>query len=73
MRIFSFFLSCFLITSASFAQKSFNIKNYGAIGNGKVICTKALQIAVNACNKNGGGDVVIPPGVFVIGTVHLKK
>ena len=73
MRIFVFFLFCFFTTSVSLAQQTFNIKNYGAIGNGKIICTKALQGAVDACSKNGGGDVVIPSGIFIIGTVHLKS
>jgi len=73
MKIFASCLFCLFIAPTSFAQQTFNIKNYGAIGNGKTICTKSLQSAVDACNKNGGGDVVIPPGIFVIGTVHLKS
>lgn len=59
---------------AGFAQlKSFDIKAYGGIGDGQTINTKALQSAIDACNANGGGDVVIPTGVFVIGTVYLKS
>lgn len=57
-----------------FAQnKSFNINAYGAVGDGKTVNTKALQTAVDDCNKNGGGMVVVPTGVYIIGTVHLKS
>jgi Glycosyl hydrolases family 28 len=73
MRFFRLLLWCIFITCTCWAQQTFNIKDYGAIGDGKLICTKALQSAMDACNKNGGGDVIIPPGIFVIGTVHLKS
>jgi hypothetical protein len=74
MKCLLSFLIILLINGHSIAQSDiFNIKNYGAVGDGKTICTKAVQNAVDACNKNVGGDVVIPTGVFMIGTVHLKS
>jgi len=55
-----------------FAQlKDYNITAYGAIAN--TVCTKPLQAAIDACNAAGGGDVVVPTGVFMTGTVHLKS
>ena len=63
-----------LFTAHSFAQlKQYNITSYGAVANNGTICTKALQAAIDACNANGGGDVVIPTGVFLSGTIHLKS
>jgi hypothetical protein len=53
--------------------KTYDITAYGAVGDGKTICTKAIQSAVDACNANAGGDVVVPTGIFIIGTVHLKS
>lgn len=59
---------------AALAQvKSFNITAYNGVGDGKTVNTKALQSAIDDCQKNGGGDVVIPTGVFLIGTVYLKS
>ena len=55
------------------AQSTFTISSYGAVGDGKTICTLALQRAVDACHRSGGGEVLIPPGVFLIGTVHLRS
>jgi len=63
-----------LLCGKSIAQSgTYNITDYGAVKNSDQACTKALQAAVDACTANGGGDVVIPEGVFLIGTVHLKS
>src|SRR2546430_2567238 len=51
----------------------YNIVDYGAKGDGVTLDTKALQAAIDACNKDQGGTVLVPAGVFVIGTVELKS
>lgn len=69
--ILAFFI---LLISNSFGQTGhYNITAYGAVKNTGKTCTKAVQTAVDACNVNGGGDVIIPTGTFIIGTVHLKS
>ncbi len=74
MKIFcSVFLLIFTAYSDVAQTKTYNITDYGGIGDGKVICTKALQNAVDTCNHNGGGEVIIPTGIFMIGTIHLKS
>jgi polygalacturonase len=74
MKFLSSFIFCYVIACNCVAQNpTFNINDYGGVGDGKTICTNALQSAVDACNKNGGGEVLIPPGIFMIGTVHLKS
>ncbi len=50
----------------------FNIKDYGAVGDGVAIETQAVQNAINACTEAGGGIVRVPAGDFVIGTISLK-
>jgi hypothetical protein len=49
------------------------IADYGAIGDGKTLCTQAIQHALNAAEALGGGTVVIPPGTYLIGTLHLRN
>lgn len=53
--------------------QAFNINDYGAVGDNKTINTLAIQHAVDACYKNGGGRVYVPAGVFITGTFHLKS
>ncbi|HEV2326631.1 MAG TPA: glycosyl hydrolase family 28-related protein, partial [Terracidiphilus sp.] len=58
---------------ADLGARVYNIRNYGAKGDGKTIDTAALQAAIDACNKDGGGIVLVPAGTFVIGTTELKS
>jgi len=53
--------------------KIYNIRDFGAVGDGKTLDTAAVQSAIDACNKDQGGTVLVPAGVFVIGTVELKS
>lgn len=51
----------------------YNIRAYGAKGDGTTIDTAAVQAAIDACTRDGGGTVLVPAGTFVIGTVELKS
>jgi polygalacturonase len=63
-----------LLANNCFSQTNqYDITTYGAVKNSDKLCTKAVQAAIDACNSGGGGDVVIPEGVFISGTVHLKS
>lgn len=53
--------------------QTFDITKFGAIGDAKTINTISIQKAVDACNRNGGGTVLIPTGIFMTGTVYLKS
>jgi polygalacturonase len=52
---------------------TYNIRDYAAKGDGKTLDTAALQSAIDACHRDGGGTVLVPAGAFVIGTVELKS
>ena len=53
--------------------KVYNIRSFGARGDGKTVDTKALQAAIDACTHDGGGTVLVPAGTFVIGATELKS
>jgi parallel beta-helix repeat protein len=44
----------------------YNVKDYGAKGNGKTNDTSAIQKAVDAASSAGGGEVRIPAGIYMI-------
>jgi hypothetical protein len=51
-----------------------NVVAYGARGDGSTKDTLAIQRAIDACAKSGGGTVILPPGkTFVSGTLVLKN
>lgn len=45
-----------------------NVRDFGAVGDGKTNDTQAIQKAIDA-----GGAVYIPDGVYVTGTLYLKS
>ncbi len=61
------------IKAPVFPKKDFDITKYGAVADGKTLCTEAIAKAVNACAKAGGGRVVVPKGEFLTGAIHLKS
>lgn len=54
-------------------MKIFDIRDFGAIGDGATLNTKAIQKAIDACAQNGGGRVLLSEGVYMTGTVILKS
>ena len=50
----------------------FNIKEFGAKGNGISLDTHPIQDAIDKAFENGGGVVEIPSGTYLIGTLILK-
>ena len=53
--------------------QNFDIHQFGANGDGKTSSTKAIQQALDACVKSGGGKVIISQGTYFTGTLFLKS
>lgn len=58
---------------ASPIKSMFNVRQYGAKGNGKVLDSQAINKAIDAAAKVGGGTVYFPPGVYLAASIHLKS
>ena len=50
-----------------------NIVDYGAKADTTVLSTQAVQRAIDDCSKAGGGRVVVPTGIYKIGTIELRS
>ena len=62
-----------VIIEPKFRKDSFNIIKYGAIADGNTLNTKSINAAIDACNKKGGGVVLVPSGLWLTGPVVLKS
>ena len=70
---FSLWLILGVLTANLLSQRLpfYNILDHGAKADGKTVNTAAINQAIEACNKAGGGTVFVPAGEFRTGTVIL--
>lgn len=69
----SLFLSVLITLTTTFlSAQEYNIKNFGAKGDGKANDTKAIQKAIDKCTVTGG-KVLFPSGKYLTGTIELKS
>ena len=62
------------IKAPVFPRRDFDITRFGAVGDGQMDSTEAINHAIAECSRAGGGRVVVPPkSVFLTGAVHLKS
>jgi polygalacturonase len=61
------------IKSPVFPKREFNITKFGAVPDNKTDSTLPFQRAIAACAAAGGGRVIVPPGEFLTGAIHLKS
>jgi polygalacturonase len=61
------------VITPDFKKDTFNIITYGAKADGITLNTKSINAAITACNKKGGGVVIIPAGLWMTGPIELKS
>ena len=61
------------IVAPTFPTRDFLVTAFGAKADGVTDCTDAFRKAIAACASAGGGRVVVPPGKYATGPIHLKS
>lgn len=61
-----------LLTSILCNSQTYNVKDFGAVGDGITLDSKSIQKAVDVCSNNGGGIIYFPSGKYLSGTIILK-
>jgi alpha-glucuronidase/polygalacturonase len=55
------------------AKKVYNVRHFGAVGDGVANDAPAINKAIDACSKAGGGTVFLPSGIYASGSIRLKS
>ncbi|WP_369060298.1 glycosyl hydrolase family 28 protein [Caulobacter sp. 73W] len=53
--------------------RTFLASDFGAVGDGRTIDTRAIQAAIDAAATQGGGTVLLKPGVYLTGSLFVKS
>jgi len=51
----------------------FNVRRFGAAGDGKQLDSPAIDRAIQAASAAGGGTVLVPAGTYLSGSIHLAS
>jgi polygalacturonase len=69
----SVILCCLVAGPAIGEQAIYDVRDFGAKGDGKTLNTQAIQAAIDKCAASGGGTVYLPPGKWVSGTIYMDS
>ena len=62
-----------VIHTPKFKKDTISIKKYGAVPDGYFLNTAAINNAIDALSKKGGGVVLVPSGLWLTGPIVLKN
>lgn len=55
------------------AKVKLNVKDFGATGDGSTLDTASIQRTIDRCNVLGGGEVLVPQGRYLTGSISLRS
>lgn len=70
---YTLFCLLFIIRYLSLSANTYNVRDFGAKGDGKALDHIAVNKAIDACVAGGGGQVVLPAGTYLCGSIRLKS
>ena len=66
-------LALFLPNAAAVERTVFDVREFGAAGDGKTLDSPAINKAIAACAGFGGGSVHVSAGTYLCGSIHLTN
>ena len=63
----------FLCCGTMNAAGVYDVRNFGAKGDGRTLDSPAINAAIEAAVKDGGGQVLVPAGTYLCGSIRLKS
>lgn len=54
-------------------MKIFDVREFGAVGDGTTLNTQAIQKAIDQCAAENGGRVIVSDGRYVSGTLFMRS
>jgi len=67
------FLATISLAQPSGANAFYNVRSFGATGDGKTLDTDAVNKAIESASTNGGGTVYFPAGTYLSFSIRLKS
>lgn len=61
------------IPPPKFPERTLEVKEFGATGDGKTNDTAAINTAIEKCHAAGGGTIHFPAGKYIAASIHLKS
>jgi polygalacturonase len=58
---------------ATFPDRFVSITDHGAVADGQTMNTKAFADAIQTCAKAGGGQVIVPAGIWLTGPIRFES
>lgn len=72
-RLWTVLLTAAVAASAWASAGIYNVRDFGAKGDGQTLDSPAINAAIEAAAKDGGGQVVLPAGTYMSGSIRLKS
>ena len=64
---------CLVLPVRAESVSEYNVRDFGATGDGVTLDSPAIDKAITAAAKAGGGTVLVPAGTYLSGSIHLQS
>lgn len=62
-----------MVSVGAYASADYDVRDFGATGDGRTLDNAAINRAIDTCVAHGGGRVVLPAGTYLCGSIRMKS